>query len=67
MENVLNSNCDTMSISDHNENVVLRVVNTQVCYIYLQVEQLKQRNQTVLVLGFMYFVCSGNQSRSERR
>ena len=67
MENVLNSNGDTMSINDHNENVVLHVVNTQVCYIYLQVEQLKQRNQTVLFLCFISFVRSGNQSRSERR
>ena len=32
MENVLNSNGDTMSINDHNEN---DVVNTEVCFIYI--------------------------------
>ena len=42
MENVLNSKGDTMSVDDHNENVVLPVVNTEVCYIYIQVTQSKQ-------------------------
>ena len=35
MENVLNSNGETMSISDHFENVVVNVENIEVCFIFL--------------------------------
>jgi len=65
MENVLNSNGDTMSIIDHSENNVVNVENIKVCFYY-KVYDENIENKLCCFRVFISSVCSGNQSRSER-
>ena len=68
MENVLNSNGETMSINDHFENVVVNVENVEVCFISLHKSNNLKNIETKQCCFRVYtFVCSGNQSRSESR
>ena len=66
MENVLNSNGDTMSIIDHSENNVVNVENIKVCFYY-KVYNENIDNKLYCFRVFISSVCSGNQSRSKRR